>query len=68
MKSTLNGIYAGDLVTYNSPAITGNFAGLVTEVGSWQGNADVKVLWMGPDEGAHGAITQKSSHLKVISS
>ena len=64
MKSTLNGIYAGDLVTYNSPAITGNFAGLVTEVGSWQGNTDVKVLWTHEKV----ALTQKSSHLKVISS
>ena len=52
----------GDLVTYNSPAITGKFAGLIIEVGIWTGNADVKVLW------AHEkvALTQKSSHLKVI--
>ena len=64
MKSTLNGIYAGDLVTYNSEFQLGNFAGLVTEVGSWQGNADVKVLWTHEKV----ALTQKSSHLKVISS
>tara|TARA_R110002110_G_scaffold110512_2_gene275380 strand:- start:822 stop:1019 length:198 start_codon:yes stop_codon:yes gene_type:complete len=64
MKSTLNGIYVGDLVTYNSPAITGNFAGLVTEVGSWQGNADVKVLWTHEKV----ALTQKSWYLKVIHS
>ena len=52
----------GDLVTYASPAITGNFVGLITEVGHWTGNADVKVLW------AHEewAVTQKSFHLKVI--
>ena len=64
MKSTLNGIYVGDLVTYNSASITGKFAGLVTEVGSWQGNTDVKVLWTHEKV----ALTQKSSHLKVISS
>ena len=54
----------GDLVTYSSPAITGNFVGLVTEVGEWTGNADVKVWWGRGNE----PITQKSSHLKVISS
>ena len=54
----------GDLVTYNSPAITGNFAGLVIEVGEWTGNADVKVLWTHEKV----ALTQKSSHLKVVSS
>ena len=61
MKSTLNGIYVGDLVTYNSAAITGSFVGLVTEVGDWTGNADVKVLWTHEKV----ALTQKSSHLKV---
>ena len=54
----------GDLVTYNSAAITGNFVGLVTEVGSWTGNADVKVLWTGSTE----AVTQKSGHLKLLTS
>jgi hypothetical protein len=63
MKATLNGIHVGDLVTYSSVMIAGNFAGLVTEVGSWTGNADVKVLWTHEKV----AITQKSSHLKVIS-
>jgi hypothetical protein len=55
-------VKVGDLVTYASPAITGNFVGLVTEVGKWTGNADVKVLW------AHEnvALTLKSSHLKVL--
>ena len=52
----------GDLVTYNSPAITGKFVGLVTEIGTWTGNADVKVLWTHEEV----ALTQKSSHLKVI--
>jgi hypothetical protein len=52
----------GDLVTYSSPAITGNFVGLITEVGGWTGNADVKVLWTGSTE----AVTQKSSHLKLL--
>ena len=52
----------GDLVTYSSPAITGNFVGLVTEVGKYTANADVKVLW------AHEnvALTLKSSHLKLV--
>ena len=62
MRCTLNGIYVGDLVTYSSAVITGNYAGLVTEVGEWQGNADVKVLWTHEKE----PITQKSFHLKVI--
>jgi len=52
----------GDLVTYSSATITGNFVGLVTEIGAWTGNADVKVLWTHENE----PITQKSSHLKVI--
>ena len=56
----------GDLVTYSSPAITGNFVGLVTEVGHWTGplfaNCDVKVLWAGESEPA----TQKSFHLKLL--
>ena len=52
----------GDLVTYNSPALTGNFVGLVTEIGVWTGNADVKVLWSWNRE----ALTQKSVQLKVI--
>ena len=62
MKATLNGIYVGDLVTYSSPAITGDFAGLVTEIGAWTGNADVKVLWTHEKV----ALTQKSSHLKLL--
>jgi hypothetical protein len=64
MKATLNGIHVGDLVTYSSVMIAGSYAGLVTEVGSWQGNTDVKVLWTHEKV----ALTQKSSHLKVISS
>ena len=52
----------GDLVTYSSTAIFGKFVGLVTEVGKWTGNADVKVLWTHEKI----ALTQKSSHLKVI--
>jgi len=50
----------GDLVTHsmrNTKQI-----GLVTEVGKYAGNADVKVLWNGTTE----AITQKSMYLKVI--
>jgi hypothetical protein len=40
--------------------------GLVVETGKYTGNADVKVLWLGPGAAAPYAITQKSSHLKVI--
>jgi hypothetical protein len=64
VRCTLNGIYVGDLVTYSSAAIFGNYAGLVTEVGAWAGNADVKVLWTHENE----PITQKSSHLKLLTS
>ena len=52
----------GDLVTYNSPAITGNFVGLITEVGKYTGNTDVKVLWAHENE----PLTQKSFHLKLL--
>ena len=52
----------GDIVTYSSPSITGNFIGLVTETGIWTGNCDVKVLWCGDSQ----AQTYKSAYLKVI--
>ncbi len=55
----------GDLVTYKSTAMRypqNKFVGLVTEVGQWVGNADVKILWTHEKI----ALTQKSSHLKVI--
>ena len=52
----------GDLVTYSSTAITGNYVGLITEVGKYTGNADVKVLWIGNT----AAVTQKSTHLKLL--
>tara|TARA_Y100000310_G_C20449338_1_gene699914 strand:+ start:101 stop:304 length:204 start_codon:yes stop_codon:yes gene_type:complete len=52
----------GDLVTYSSPAITGNFVGIVVEVGAWTGNCDIKVLWSHEKV----AVTQKSFHLKAI--
>ena len=52
----------GDLVTYSSPAIFGNYAGLVTEIGKYTGNCDVKVLWTHENE----PITQKSVHLKLL--
>jgi hypothetical protein len=55
-------VKVGDLVTYSSPAVTGKFVGLVTEVGQWVGNADVKVLWTHEKV----ALTQKSAHLRVI--
>ena len=36
--------------------------GLIVETGQWTGNTNIKVLWAGKSE----AITQKSSHLRVI--
>ena len=48
----LVGHYLGD----NHPV------GLVSEVGKYAGNADVKVLWNGTRE----AVTQRSEYLKVI--
>ena len=40
--------------------------GLVVETGKYTGNADVKVLWMGPGAAAPYAITQKSDHLRLV--
>ena len=64
---------AGDLVTYAFQAARWRKGqsvdvGLVVETGKYTGNADVKVLWMGPGVASTEAITQKSSHLKVIRS
>ena len=39
---------------------------LVVETGKYTGNADVKVLWMGPGAAAPYAITQKSDHLRLV--
>jgi len=55
-------VKVGDLVTYNPAAITGNFVGLVTEVGKYTANADVKVLWTHEKE----PVTETSCYLKVI--
>ena len=57
---------AGDLVTYAFQGVRGqiDYVGLVVETGKWTGNADVKVLWTGSTE----AVTQKSSHLKLLTS
>lgn len=52
----------GDLVTYRVKMMR-PMIGLVVEVGIYAGNADVKVLWTHEK----AALTQKSSHLKVIS-
>ena len=52
----------GDLVTYSSSEISDRFIGLIVEVGVYTGNADTKVLWTHEKV----ALTQKSSHLKVI--
>ena len=54
----------GDLVTYRSSAITGNFLGLIVEVGQWTGNCDVRVLWC--HEEANPSQTCKSSYLRVV--
>ena len=61
----------GDLVTYAFQAARWRKGqsvdvGLVVETGKWTGNADVKVLWMGPGAAAPYAITQKSDHLKLV--
>ena len=60
----------GDLVTYAFQGVRGQIGdvGLVVETGKYTGNADVKVLWMGTGAASTEAITQKSSHLKVIRS
>ena len=52
----------GDLVKYASPEITGNFVGLIVEVGAWSANCDIKVLWCHEKV----AVTQASYHVKVI--
>ena len=57
---------AGDLVTYAFQGVRGqiDYVGLVVETGKGTGNADVKVLWTGSTE----AVTQKSDHLKLLTS
>jgi hypothetical protein len=57
---------AGDLVTYAFQGVRGQigYVGLIVETGKWTGNTDVKVLWTGSTE----AVTQKSSHLKLLTS
>ena len=57
----------GDLVTYAFQAARWRKGqsvdvGLIVETGKYTGNADVKVLWTGSTE----AVTQKSSHLKLV--
>ena len=59
----------GDLVTYAFQAARWRKGqsvdvGLVVETGKYTGNADVKVLWTGSTE----AVTQKSDHLKLLTS
>ena len=61
----------GDLVTYAFQAFRWQKGqsvdvGLVVETGKYTGNADVKVLWMGPGAAAPYAITQKSDHLRLV--
>ena len=54
----------GDLVTYAFQGVGRHKidVGLVVETGKWTGNADVKVLWIG----STAPVTQKSSHLKLL--
>jgi hypothetical protein len=54
-------VKVGDLVTYKG-CRPRTFVGLVTEVGDWTANCDVKVLWAHESE----PVTQTSFHLKVI--
>ena len=59
----------GDLVTYwhQRPRWRKGesvHVGLVIETGEYTGNRDVKVLWTGSAE----AVTQKSDHLKLLTS
>ena len=61
----------GDLVTYAFQTLRWQKGqsvdvGLVVEIGKYTGNADVKVLWMGPGAAAPYAITQKSDHLRLV--
>ena len=58
----------GDLVTYAFQGVRGQIGdvGLVVETGKYTGNADVKVLWMGPGAAAPYAITQKIAHLRLV--
>ena len=61
----------GDLVTYAFQAARWRKGqsvdvGLVVETGKYTGNADVKVLWMGPAAATPYAITQKSDHLRLV--
>ena len=58
----------GDLVTFAFQGVREQIdsVGLVVETGKWTGNADVKVLWMGPGAAAPYAITQKSDHLRLV--
>ena len=52
----------GDLVKFATHSVSDEYIGLITEVGAWTGNCDVKVLWTGMTE----AVTQKSVYLEVI--
>jgi len=52
----------GDLVKFATHSVSDEYIGLITEVGAWTGNCDVKVLWVGERQ----AVTQKSVYLKVV--
>jgi hypothetical protein len=52
----------GDLVKFAAHSVSDKYIGLITEVGVWTGNCDVKVLWARESQ----AVTQKSVYLEVI--
>lgn len=63
----------GDLVSYAFQASRQRKGlsidvGLVVETGKYTGNADVKVLWMGPGAPAPWPVTQKIDHLRLLTS
>ena len=66
-------VKVGDLVSYAFQASRQRKGlsidvGLVVETGKYTGNTDVKVLWMGPGAAAPYPITQKSDHLRLLTS
>ena len=52
----------GDLVKIAAHSVSDKYLGLITEVGVWTGNCDVKVLWVGTPQ----AVTQKSGYLELV--
>jgi hypothetical protein len=66
-------VKVGDLVSYAFQASRQRKGlsidvGMVVETGKYTGNTDVKVLWMGSGAAAPYPITQKSDHLRLLTS